>query len=90
MKKNLSALKRDQLSIRNRMRNKVYKKAIKISIKKYVMEMRSSSNNESALLSGYLSIVYKQIDKAVQKGVIHKNKGARKKSHLAKMLYKNS
>nr|QCI07922.1 ribosomal protein S20 [Pleonosporium borreri] len=86
MKKNLSAIKRTQLSLRNRSRNKSYKIAINKSIKKFLLSIDNMHDKE--YLSS-LSIAYKKIDKAVSKGVIHKNKGARKKSQLTKLLYKN-
>ena len=89
MKKNLSAIKRDHLSLRNRFRNKFYKLAIKTSVKKYLIAIKNSQNIDSVEITNCLSLVYKKVDKAVKKGIIHKNKAARKKSRLAKLLYKN-
>nr|YP_009332709.1 ribosomal protein S20 [Membranoptera weeksiae]YP_009332929.1 ribosomal protein S20 [Membranoptera tenuis]AHZ94723.1 ribosomal protein S20 [Membranoptera weeksiae]AKL79185.1 ribosomal protein S20 [Membranoptera tenuis] len=76
---NLSAIKRDQLTLRNRSQNKKYKSAIKKSIKRYLLNLDDNKN-----LLNNLSIVYKTIDKAVKRGVLHKNKGARTKARLAK------
>ena len=81
MPNNLSATKRVQLASRNYSRNKTYKLAIKKSIKRYLLNLDDS---DSTLKN--LSIVYQKIDKAVKKRVLHKNKGARKKSRLAKMI----
>nr|QCI05323.1 ribosomal protein S20 [Compsothamnion thuyoides] len=86
MRKNLSAIKKNQLSLRNRSRNKIYKSAIKNSIKKFILNI-NQSNVENIMHD--LSIVYKKIDKAVKKGVIHKNMAARKKSRLCKILKSN-
>nr|QCI08374.1 ribosomal protein S20 [Ptilothamnion sphaericum] len=86
MKKNLSAIKRTQLSLRNRAENKKYKVAIKSSIKKYLLYFDNNQDPNMLISLEYLSLVYQRIDKAVKKGVIHKNKAARKKSRLAKMI----
>nr|YP_010156034.1 ribosomal protein S20 [Cumathamnion serrulatum]QQY85391.1 ribosomal protein S20 [Cumathamnion serrulatum] len=81
MSTNLSAIKRDQLTLRNRSQNKKYKLAIKKSIKRYLLNLE---NNENLLNN--LSIVYQKIDKAVKRGVFHRNKGARTKARLAKKI----
>lgn len=87
MKKNLSAIKRTQVSIRNRVQNKIYKSAIKVSIKKFLLNFDKYGKIKSKSLSiEALSVVYKKIDKAISKGVIHKNKGSRQKSRLAKLV----
>nr|YP_009392482.1 ribosomal protein S20 [Caloglossa monosticha]ARW61044.1 ribosomal protein S20 [Caloglossa monosticha] len=83
MSKNLSAIKRVKVALRNRSQNKKYKVAIKKSIKKYLLNIHSNKKND--ILTD-LSLVYKQIDKAVKKGVWHKNKANRKKSRLSKMI----
>ena len=89
MKKNLSAIKKNSLSIRNRSKNRKYKSAIKISIKKFLSTLDQSkhmhSNNDNLKT---LSKVYQAIDKAIQKGVIHKNKGSRRKARLVKAMKK--
>ena len=83
MRKNLSAVKKNQVAVRNRLRNKIYKSSIKTLTKKYI-------NNVNMIDSGNvlhsLGDIYKKIDKAVKRGVLHKNKAARKKSKLAKMF----
>lgn len=83
MSKNLSAIKRVKISLRNRSRNKKYKTAIKKSIKKYLLNL---NNNEKNDILNDLSLVYRQIDKAVKKGVWHRNKANRKKAKLSKMM----
>nr|YP_009293833.1 ribosomal protein S20 [Ahnfeltia plicata]AOM65521.1 ribosomal protein S20 [Ahnfeltia plicata]UAT97262.1 ribosomal protein S20 [Ahnfeltia plicata]UAT97467.1 ribosomal protein S20 [Ahnfeltia plicata] len=84
MSKNLSATKRTKISIRNRGRNKVYKSNIKTLTKKCLMNIQDldKCNHEEAKLC--LFAVYSKIDKAVKKGVLHKNSAARKKASLAK------
>lgn len=90
MKKKLSAVKKMQLSIRNRTRNRSYKSAIKTSVKKYLLYLNSSDQFSLSIGLQYLSLVYKRIDKAVKSGVLHRNTAARKKSRLAKILKLNS
>nr|QCI08791.1 ribosomal protein S20 [Sphondylothamnion multifidum] len=86
MKKNFSAIKRNQISLRNRDRNKKYKTSVKTSIKKYLLSLENNNYICSDFNVQYLSIVYQRIDKAVKTGIIHKNKAARKKSRLAKLM----
>lgn len=86
MSKNLSAIKKNQIAIRNRMRNKMYKSIIKTSIKKYLVNCNNFNKINSQDLQNSLSLVYKNIDKAVKRGVLHKNKAARKKSSLIKIM----
>ena len=83
MSKNLSANKRVQVSLRNRLYSKKYKTAIKKSIKNYLLDLHSRGNNN---IQVNLSLIYEKIDKAVKRGIWHKNKANRKKSKLAKML----
>jgi len=89
MSKNLSAIKKHNIACRNRLRNKISKSLIKTWTKKYLLSLEQidSSNNSSINNSLHnLAVVYQKIDKAVKRKVIHKNKGARKKSALAKAM----
>nr|YP_010865274.1 ribosomal protein S20 [Campylaephora boydenii]WGT74184.1 ribosomal protein S20 [Campylaephora boydenii] len=86
MRKNLSAVKKNQIAIRNRQRNKSYKSSIKTSIKKYLYHLENSHLFSVVDVSTNLSLVYQKIDKAVKRGVLHKNKAARKKAALAKIM----
>nr|YP_009391241.1 ribosomal protein S20 [Dipterocladia arabiensis]ARW59385.1 ribosomal protein S20 [Dipterocladia arabiensis] len=81
MSNNLSAVKKIKVASRNRLQNKTYKLAIKKSIKRYLSNLNNSSE-----ISKNLSIVYQKIDKAIKKGILHKNKGARKKARLTQIL----
>ena len=85
-----SALKRAEIAERNRLRNKAYKSAVKTLMKKcfsavdvYAANPNSESEKE---VQTRLSEAYSKIDKAVKRGVIHPNNGARKKSRLASKL----
>ncbi|MEB3190157.1 MAG: 30S ribosomal protein S20 [Snowella sp.] len=85
-----SALKRIEISERNRLRNKSYKSAIRTLMKKTFLAVDSykASPNEEALeqVQKNLSSAYSKIDKAVKRNVLHGNNGARKKARLAKAL----
>jgi len=84
MPKNLSALKRIQVTSRNRIQNKKYKVAIKKSVKRYLLSVKEGNKLK---VKFSLSVLYQKIDKAINKGVIHKNAGSRKKSRLAAIFY---
>ena len=83
---------------RNRMINRRYSSTIKTLSKLFMSKVKSSSTNlqqndeEKSKLKietkTLVNKVYSIIDKAVKKGVIHKNTAARKKSRIGKMLIK--
>lgn len=74
-----SAKKRVLIAEKNRIRNVAFKSSIKTAMKK-VLELASGEDKEA--LSAALSKAYKLCDKAVSKGILHKNTAARKKSRL--------
>ncbi|MFM7364911.1 MAG: 30S ribosomal protein S20 [Cuspidothrix sp.] len=82
-----SALKRAKIAERNRLRNKAYKSAVKTLMKKYFSSVEACAANPTPELKqeveARMSQAYSKIDKAVKKGVLHPNNGARKKSKLA-------
>ena len=83
---------------RNRMINRRYSSTIKTLSKLFMSKVKSSSTNlqqneeeKSKLKTETKTLVnkvYSIIDKAVKKGVIHRNTAARKKSRIGKMLIK--
>lgn len=85
-----SAIKRVKTAERNRLRNKNYKSAVKTLIKKYLTTVDTYATNPSPELEQevqqQMAIAYSKIDKAVKRGVLHPNNGARKKSRLATKL----
>ena len=74
-----SAKKRVLIAEANRVRNVAFKTSIKTAVKK-VLELATAKNQDE--LKGALSKVYKLCDKAVSKGILHKNTASRKKSRL--------
>ncbi|MBD2304106.1 MAG: 30S ribosomal protein S20 [Chroococcidiopsis sp. SAG 2025] len=85
-----SAIKRVQIAERNRLRNKAYSSAVKTLMKKYFSTLEAYAANPTPELKQEvqqrMSAAYSKIDRAVKRGVLHRNNGARKKSRLAKQL----
>lgn len=85
-----SALKRAGIAERNRLRNKAYKSAVKTLMKKYLTAVTVYTANPTPELNqevqARLSEAYAKIDKAIKRGILHPNNGARKKSRLAHRL----
>ena len=83
-----SALKRAQIAERNRLRNKAYKSAVRTLTKKFLVAVDNYAANPSPEskqeVNQRMAEAYSKIDRAVKRGVFHRNKGARKKSRLAK------
>ncbi|MEA1872485.1 MAG: 30S ribosomal protein S20 [Chloroflexota bacterium] len=69
---------------RKRLRNRLVRSSVKTNIVK--AKSLADAGEESAYQKTTLAI--SSIDKAVSKGIIHRNKGARLKSHLMKKLNK--
>ena len=80
-----SAKKRVLTAERNRIKNVACKTSIKTAVKK-VLELAKGSDKDG--LNSALSNAYKLCDKAVSKGILHKNTAARKKSRLTKAVNK--
>ncbi|WP_071515207.1 30S ribosomal protein S20 [Geitlerinema sp. PCC 9228] len=87
-----SAVKRIRVSERNRLRNKSYKSAVKTLIKRSLAAIEEYAQNPNAekeqAVRENMKVAYSKIDKAVKRGVLHANNGARKKSRLAKAMHK--
>jgi small subunit ribosomal protein S20 len=85
-----SAIKRVEVAERNRLRNKSFKSAVRTLMKSCLIaaEKYKSDPTPEALaeVNKKMSDAYSKIDKAVKKGVLHKNNGAHKKARLAAAL----
>ncbi len=82
-----SAKKRVLVAEANRQRNVAFKSQIKTALKK-ALELASSEDKEA--LNSAISKAYQLCDKAVVKGILHKNTAARKKSRLVLAIKKIS
>ena len=82
-----SAKKRVLIAEANRQRNVAFKSTIKTAVKK-ALELANGEDKEA--LNTAVSKVYQLCDKAVVKGILHKNTAARKKSRLTLAVKKIS
>ena len=74
-----SAKKRILVAEANRQRNVAFKTSIKTAIKK---ALSLSASDDKEALNASVAKVYQLCDKAVSKGILHKNTAARRKSRL--------
>ena len=80
-----SAKKRVLIAEANRVRNVAFKTSIKTAVKK-ALALATSEDKDA--LNSAVSKVYQLCDKAVSKGILHKNTAARKKSRLVLAIKK--
>lgn len=80
-----SAQKRVLVAKRNEERNVAFKSSIKTAVKK-ALALATAEDKDA--LNAALSKVYQLCDKAVSKGILHKNTAARKKSRLTLAINK--
>ncbi|HSZ39232.1 MAG TPA: 30S ribosomal protein S20 [Trebonia sp.] len=78
-----SQIKRIRQNDKAHQRNKAVKSALKTHIRKF-REAAETGNVEEA--TSALRVATRQLDKAVSKGVIHKNQAANRKSAIAQRL----
>lgn len=70
------------MSMKRRAANLATKSALKTFIKKTSVATKKGTPEEAGAA---MSIAAKHLDKAVQRGIIHKNQAARRKSRIAKL-----
>ena len=78
-----SQIKRNRQNEKARMRNKAVKSSLKTAVRKF---NTAATTGESESAAELLRAASRQLDKAVSKGVIHKNQAANRKSAIAKKL----
>ncbi|MDO4482886.1 MAG: 30S ribosomal protein S20 [Clostridia bacterium] len=79
-----SAKKRVKVTAKKNLRNRMVKSGVHTSLKKFEAAVVADPKNANVQLNATTSA----IDKAVAKGVVHKNAANRKKARLAKQLNK--
>ena len=77
-----SSIKRVSVNRKKNLRNRMVKSGVKTTLKKYSVALAT----DVSLAAKELSAVASSLDKAVAKGVVHKNTANRKKARLAKAL----
>ena len=81
-----SAKKRAQIQERNRLRNNAFKSSIRTARKKVYDGL--SKGMPAAELEPLVNQAFSLIDRAILKGILHKNTGARVKSRIAARVSK--
>jgi small subunit ribosomal protein S20 len=77
-----SQIKRNERSLRERAENRQYTSAIKTYFRR--LEAAVGEGDEERAEADHRRLV-KLVDKAVKRGALHRNNGARKKSRAAKL-----
>lgn len=75
-----SAKKRVIIAERNRERNQAVKSRVKTMLKRVLVALETK---EVEAAKAALSVAYKELDKAVSKGIMKKNTASRRKARLA-------
>jgi small subunit ribosomal protein S20 len=75
-----SQIKRNKQNLVAHERNKSVKSALKTTVRKFHEAVAAGNNDEAKTLAAVAS---RQLDKAVSKGIIHKNQAANRKSAVA-------
>ena len=75
-----SQIKRNRQNEKRRLRNKAVKSSLKTAIRKFNEAVKSGDAEAARTL---LHDASRKLDKAVSKGVIHKNQAANRKSAIA-------
>jgi small subunit ribosomal protein S20 len=78
-----SAMKRARIAQKKNLRNRMVKSGVKTAVKKYTLALDTELDAAPVKLSAAISA----LDRAVAKGVIHKNTANRKKARMAKALH---
>jgi small subunit ribosomal protein S20 len=84
---NKSSKKRVEIGERNRLQNKAYKSALRTLMKRCFTACSAYSeapgDEAKTTLNASLNAAFSKIDKAVKRGVMHRNTGAHQKSRLS-------
>ena len=77
-----SQIKRNATNEKRRLRNKAVKSSLKTAVRSF-REAAASGDKDATVAA--LRTASKKLDKAVSKGVIHKNQAANRKSAMARL-----
>jgi small subunit ribosomal protein S20 len=78
-----SSAKRDQIGKARNARNRARRTALRTNLKKFEAAL-AEGNRENAMAAFKLAV--KTVDRAVSRGILHKNNAAHKKSRMAKKM----
>lgn len=80
-----SQVKRVKTNEKARQRNKTVKSALRTHVRNF---RRAAEAGDAEKATQYAKLANRQLDKAVSKGVIHKNQAKNRKSSISKKLNK--
>ena len=90
MANNNSSKKRIQIAERNRLHNKSYKSSLRTLMKRCMSAcgdyMQNPAAEAKSNIQTSMNEAFSKIDKAVKRGVLHRNAGAHQKSRLSKAV----
>jgi small subunit ribosomal protein S20 len=78
-----SQIKRNKQNEKRRLRNKAVKSSLKTAVRKFNV---ATAAGDTELATTLLREASRKLDKAVSKGVIHRNQAANRKSAIAKRI----
>ena len=78
-----SQIKRNTTNEKRRLRNKAVKSELKTVVRAF---REAAASGDPTTAESALRVASRKLDKAVSKGVIHKNQAANRKSALAKLV----
>lgn len=78
-----SQMKRVKTNEKARQRNKAVKSALRTHVRNF---RRAAEAGDTEKAAQYARVANRQLDKAVSKGVIHKNQAANRKSAISRKL----
>lgn len=85
----MANLKSSKKDIRRIAKKTVVNKSVRTSLKTYIKKVRNAVEaGDEAQIAEALRLAYKNIDKAAQRGIIHKNQAGRRKSRVAALVTK--
>lgn len=84
----MSASKQDIRVARTTEKKRLRNRSVRRSVKTRMVQAKSSANAGEESAPKKIKLAISSIDRAVSKGIIHKNKGARLKSRLMKQVSK--
>ena len=92
MANNKSSKKRVEIAERNRLENKSYKSALRTLMKRCFSACSAYTDEPGdqakATVNESMNAAFSKIDKAVKRGVLHRNTGAHQKSRLTAAVKK--
>ena len=80
----MANIKSSKKDLRRNAKNRARNLSTKSALKTYVKKVRQAVPQGGVEVTSALATAIKQLDKAAQRGIIHKNQAARRKSRIAK------